>query len=126
MKFDIKNLIQACNNCILSCEQTIRNCEDSCLEDAGEECSVSCQQTIDACYKCIHECNQALENNWYETFKQKSALEKCIEACRKGAKGCNISTNKVLSQEAEGCEWAKDSLNECISACDECIESFER
>jgi len=135
MKPKIQNLIQSCNDCILNCEAALKSCQncvksckdDSCSTSAAEECSVDCQKLIDVCHHCMHECNQALEHKLFNTPKQESALKNCLEACKESIKRCQTTTNKILDKDSSlGCKWAHDSLNKCISACDECIESFER
>lgn len=134
MKLDIEKLIQRCNECILSCESTLQKCKEcvteceitKCTIDSMEACGLSHLDTINACYNCMHECNKALEHKQYATAKQEHALKKCIEVCKDTIKRCNVAQGKTVSEEdSSGCEWAKDSLNKCISACDECIESFE-
>jgi hypothetical protein len=74
----------------------------------------------------MHECNQALQHKLFCTPKQETALRNCLEACKDSIKRCQSTTNKILEKDSSGCEWALDSLNKCIAACDECIESFER
>lgn len=134
MKPRIQDLIKSCNDCILSCEAALKTCKGcikSCTENTytsslAENCSVECQKTVEACHHCMHECNQALANKLYDTPKQEAALRKCLEACKDSMKKCQISTTKILDKEGSpGCEWAVESLNKCVSACDECIESFE-
>lgn len=135
MNSKFQGLIQSCNDCILKCETALKSCQvcinsckdNSCSSKLAENCSVDCQNIIESCQSCMHECNQILERKLYTTSKQQEALKDCIEACKDSIKRCQTTTNKILEKDINlGCEWALDSLNKCISACDECIESFER
>lgn len=130
----IKDLIKSCNDCILSCETVLKTCKSciksciktSCSANLVEDCSVNCQKLIDACRQCMHQCNQILENKLYQTSKQEAALKNCLEACQNSIKRCQATTTKILDKDTLlGCQWSLDSLNKCISACDECIESLK-
>jgi len=130
----IQDLIKSCNDCIVSCESGIKSCKNcikfcknqACSTDIAQDCSVNCQKIINTCQLCMHKCNQALEHKLYKSPKQELALKNCIEACKESIKRCQTSTQKILDKDTLlGCNWPVDSLNKCISACDECIESFE-
>jgi len=132
MKSKIQDLIQSCNDCILSCEAALKSChsciescDNACSKNLAEDCSVDCQKMVEVCRQCMHACNQALANKLYETPKQEAALKGCINACKDSAKRCQDTISKIVDNESlSGCEWSLDSLNKCMSACDECIESF--
>ncbi len=133
MKQIFEALIKSCNDCIVKCEIALKacqkyseSCKSSCISNLAEKCGSTCQKLIESCYRCIHECNLILENEHYETDKQKQALIRCIKTCQESIKRCQTSTSKILDKNTlTGCQWAIDTLNECIAACDECIESFE-
>lgn len=134
MNKKFESLIKSCNNSILACEGVLKTCQkcvsscksNKCDNDLAENCGQSCQKIIDTLYKCIHECNQIIEKKLFESDKQEKMLKKCLDVCHETIRRCQTTTNQVLDKNFSiGCTWSLDALNNCISACDECIESFE-
>lgn len=130
----VNNLIKACNDCILACQKCIKKCtecQEKCELDipncpSAEDCAATCQDVIDACYKCIHTCNALIENEKIEkSEKQQSALFRCREIAEECAKRAKTTIDRILNESiTEACRWPIEICNDCITACDECIESF--
>jgi len=123
------NLIQACNQCILSSEKSLNKCSyyaNNSPEVDKEDCGAAHQKLINDCQNCIHECNVVLENKQTKSTEQEKIIKNCKKACQETIDKCQKSIDKMLNNEKDGIIWALDQINNFITMCDECIETLSK
>ncbi len=125
------NLINACNNCILSCQKSLKKCKygsdtHDLNHDEKENCAASQQDLITKCQECIHACNAILDNNDFQNKEYKEVIKECKDVCKDTLDRCQESINKILNGNSSGVIWAFDQINECIRACDKCVEMLNQ
>lgn len=128
-----KELIAACNACILACEECIRTakrCEKNSASDSSckefiertKDCTASCEVCIKACDAMIAEFN----NEGHDEHRE--ILSTCVKELGENVRILRDSANKC-SVDA-GCRVgaleAQESCNRAIKAADECIESCQK
>ena len=128
-----KDLLEACNACILSCQECYR-AADSCSKNsaADKSCKDFVTMTKDCtatCEKCIKACDAMIAEFTYEKHPEHmEALNSCVKALGENIRKLNDTANKCSIDE--GCHVAvldaKDALNNAIAAVDACIESCEK
>ncbi len=128
-----KELIAACNACILSCEECISAatmCEKNAAADIScqdfitrtKDCSASCEVCIKACDAMIAE----FKNEGHQEHME--ALNNCVKELGENIRILSDSANKCTIDQ--GCHVgileAKEACNRAIEAADACIESCEK
>ena len=128
-----KDLIQACNDCIVDCEECIRHAEKCEKSDAGDqtcldfiaqskECCESAEVCIKACDAMIAEFKNEGHQEHMEilnaTVKELGEHNRILGQC---AENCRVDKSCPRS-----CAEAKEACNRVVKTVDECIESCEK
>ena len=131
------DLITACNDCILSCENLIKAadlCTKTC--ENKQSCSQGAQGFLEkskhcivACEVCIKKCDAMIavfKDEGHEEHME--ALNTCVKELGENIRIINESVDQcsLASSCKVACAEAKESCNRAIQAADECIESCEK
>lgn len=128
-----KEFLEACNACILTCEDCIRSAEackknvvadESCIEfiKRTKICASSSEVCVKACDAMIAEFKNKGDASHIE------ALNNAVKALGENIRILTDSADKcTLDQTCKvGCQEAKQACNDAIQAVDECIESCQK
>jgi hypothetical protein len=129
MQHNVRNrILDACNHCILSCEACVKEARIALHACAENSCDASAslyvkraKSCIDACRRCIDECNEGIKQTQGE---EHDIIRKCIKSCGECIRACEsgIDSCSAMIKCAIALKESIELCNECISACDECIE----